>query len=171
MAFAVVNLAVLTRLLDPSAFGALAILTLYSGLITLLCNLGTVQGTMASAYSGGAPRRGRRTGTTTRTGRASRRARRSDNRRRLTTGLVLTARRRRGRSRCSARPSRACAQPACCSARRGYAAAVVWATAAGALGSLWRIISGLPRMERRPRTFIALQLGRGDARPRRRRGR
>src|SRR3954470_8151769 len=53
MAFAVVNLAVLTRLLDRSEFGKLAVLTLYSGLLTVLCNLGTVQGTLQSAYYGG----------------------------------------------------------------------------------------------------------------------
>lgn len=157
LAFAVVNLAVLTRLLDPSAFGALAILTLYSGLITLVCNLGTVQGTMASAYSGGAVGEGMddedgdgvvavETRPTT------------DNRRRMMTGFTITA--------CVGVAITLLSVPAAGAVSNlligtpDYASAVVWATAAGGLGSLWRITSGLPRMERRPRMFVGLQLGR-----------
>ncbi len=157
MGFAVVNLAVLTRLLATSAFGALAILTLYSGLITLFCNLGTVQGTMASAYSGGAVGEGLDDEDGEEVVAVGTRPT-SDNRRRLMTGFTLTA--------CVGAAVTLLSVPAAAAlsdvllGTPHYAAAVVWATAAGGLGSLWRILSGLPRMERRPRMFVGLQLGR-----------
>jgi O-antigen/teichoic acid export membrane protein len=156
MAFAVVHLAVMTRLLDPSLFGALAILTLYSGLITLLCNLGTVQGTMASAFSGGAVGDGGADDDDGLELADTRPA--TDNRRRITTGFALTV--------CSGGILTLLSIPFAGDLSTllvggpEYAAAVVWATAAGGLGSLWRITSALPRMERRPPVFVGLQIGR-----------
>lgn len=155
---AVVNLAVLTRLLDPSEFGELAILTLYSGLITLLCNLGIVQGTMVSAYSGGAVGEGvggGEEGEEDEGGGVDRRPS-SDNRRRLATGLALTLCVATGITLLSATIA-----PTLSSQLIGSsdgAVAVIWATASGGLGSVWRLVSSIPRLERRPRTYIVLQV-------------
>ena len=155
LVLAMAQIAVLTRLLAPATFGRFAVLLFYSGLVTLVCNLGVVQGSLASGSSGGysaddefdaeddrAP--------LARSG--------DDNRRRLMTGLLSV-----GVLAITVTALSAAAAPLIASVLLGDdrdAGAVVWATAAGALGSVWRLVSTLPRFERRPRTYVGLQVGR-----------
>src|SRR5215203_4274407 len=48
--FSLVQLAILTQFLDTSEYGDLAILYFFSGVLTLLMNLGTLQGTFGITY-------------------------------------------------------------------------------------------------------------------------
>ena len=158
--YGLVQVAVLTRILPVAGFGQLAVLIFYSGLITTLCNLFFVTGTMVSlpfATGGGGggdmdedgdgdvvedPKPGRRgiepqkllgTG--------------------MTIALVLTV--------VVTGLSLALAQPLArlVLGESGSGAAIVWATAAGALGSVWRMVTSVPRYERRPGRYVALQAG------------
>src|SRR4051794_29253559 len=50
LVLALVNVAVLTRLLDPGPFGDLAVLLVFASLLTIAFNLGVLQGAMRVAY-------------------------------------------------------------------------------------------------------------------------
>ena len=154
---AMVQVAVLTRLLEPGTFGRFAVLLFYSSLITLVCNLGVVQGSLAAGSAGGysgddelGAEEDDRQVPAAQAG--------IDNRRRLTTGLTLVA-----VSAVVITGLSVLAAPELSELLLGDqrdATAVVWATAAGVLGSMWRLAASLPRFERRPATYVALQVGR-----------
>src|SRR4051794_36768844 len=156
MAFAVVNLALVTRLLERSEFGKLAVLTLYAGLLTVLCNLGTVQGTLQSAYYGGSVGEGADEEDDLGEALPQHATRESDNRRRLTTGLVTTLTVGAAVTGGSSLVASDLSDLVLGSPR--YGTAIVYATAAGVLGSAWRLVSAIPRMERRPRVYVGLQI-------------
>ena len=50
LAFSFVNVAVLTRFIDPASFGKLAVLLIFAALLTVLYNLGSLQGAFHAAY-------------------------------------------------------------------------------------------------------------------------
>lgn len=145
----IAQIALLTRLMPQAEFGTLAILVVYSGLVTLLCNLGVVQGTVISAYGGdeetddvddAEPAEG-------------------DNRGLLGTGLVSVT--------CLGVVLvllSALVAPLITPLildTHGYDLAVTLATASGVLGSIWRLLSSIPRIERRPGMYVALLWARG----------
>src|SRR3954467_10055363 len=47
-----VNVAVLTRLLEPHAFGRVATFLVFAGMLTILYNLGSLQGSFRAAFGG-----------------------------------------------------------------------------------------------------------------------
>ena len=148
---AMVQVAVLTRLLEPGTFGRFAVLLFYSGLITLVCNLGVVQGSLAAGSAGGYS-------DDEFGGDEAKPVPGVDNRRRLTTGLVIVA-----LLATTIVALSAAVAPQLSALLLGderAAAAVVWATAAGVLGSIWRLVAALPRFERRPGIYVGLQVGR-----------
>jgi O-antigen/teichoic acid export membrane protein len=159
--YGLTQIVVLTRVLPVDGYGRLAVLVLYSHLITTICNLGFVTGTMLSLpFSGG----GGGGGGMDEDGdgddeveddRAARRPA-GDPRKLLGTGmsiaLLLTAA-LTGLSAVLAGPlARLLGDP-------HNAEAVVWATAAGGLGTVWRMVTSVPRLERRPGRYVALQGG------------
>ena len=153
LALAIGQIAVLTRLMSPGEFGRFALLVIFSGFVTLLGNLGVVQGTLVSAFRGGdeddldegdEPEEQRPAADRT-------------NRRLLGTGLVVVLLIGSLLTGCAALAAPVIADLLL--GGRGGSGAVVAATAYGALGSVWRLVSAIPRFERRPKTYVALASG------------
>lgn len=143
--FLLVQFAVLTRLLPKAAFGQLAILILAGGFITIVCNLAFVTGSLITVFQGGdedeLSEQPERFGV--------------DSRGVLGTGLLTIV-------LAGAVIVGLCAIFAPWLGRHllgdaGAGAAVVWAAAGGVVSSLWRLLSAIPRFERRPIVFLSIQ--------------
>jgi O-antigen/teichoic acid export membrane protein len=153
MLVSLVNLAVFTRLMPPSAFGNLALLLVLSGALSVIYNLATLQGTLGLVFGKGSedgveddelepePRE---------------QPAASGKREALGTGLLLTL------------------------LISGAGTLIVWALAgdiaqalldsdaettgvrlaalAGAGGAIFRILVAIPRLERRPRVYVTLNV-------------
>jgi O-antigen/teichoic acid export membrane protein len=156
-AFGLLQIALLTRVLPLEEFGRLVVLIFYAGLVTALCNLGFLQGTVMSVLLIGRggdddpdeevgdnePRRPPPPG--------------GDNRRLLGTGLavgLVIAATVTALSVLLAGPLGTLLL-----GDASYGEAVVWATAAGSLASVWRLLATIPRYERRPLLYLAMQAG------------
>lgn len=144
--FTLVQFAVLTRLLPKESFGALALLVLLGTAITTVCNLALVQGSIISIFQGGdedeVSEQPDRFGV--------------DARGVLSTGffaVVLLG--------VVVVGALALFGP---QASRAYLgddsapAAIAWGAAGGVIGSLWRLVSAIPRFERRPVLYLGLNL-------------
>ena len=145
--FGLVNLAVLTRLLDPGPFGELAVLLFFSALLTITYNLGSLQGSFSWAFGTAADEGG-----TPDLGGAPAAA--SDQRRALFTGLIVTAVIALGGTIVIfvlARPLAALLLD-----DESAGDAVRWAAAAAAFGAVWRLVSNVLRLERRPGAYVVL---------------
>ncbi len=143
--FSLVTVAVLTRYLTPAEYGQLAVLFVFSGLLTTLYNVGSLQGTLMWVFgSSGDEVEAAATG-----GAAS-----GTKRRALGSGLGLTTL----IVTVATIPILLFAVPIRDLLLGGAAppAAVRWAAASAAFGSLWRLVINVFRMERRPRTFATL---------------
>ena len=145
--FGLANIAVLTRLLDPGPFGELAVLLFFSALLTITYNLGSLQGVFswafgATAEEGGDAEQIAASGTA------------DDKRRALFTGLALTGVMAAGGTAVFL----ALATPLAdlLVDDRAAAGAIRWAAVSGAFGSLWRLVSNVLRLERRPAAYVAL---------------
>lgn len=155
--YSVAQIAVLTRVLPVDGYGRLAVLVLYSGLVTTFCNVGFVTGTMLSLpfSSGGGGGDGDEDGDEVEDDRLLRRPA-GDPRKLLGTGmsiaLLLTA-------TLTALSALVAGPLASVLGDPENTAGVVWATAAGGLGSVWRMVTSVPRYERRPARYVALQAG------------
>jgi O-antigen/teichoic acid export membrane protein len=142
-AFGIANLAVLTRFLSLQEFGELALLLLLAAALTILYNLPILQGGFSWVFGAGeeevADDEDAGTG---------------EKRRALGTALILTV----------LVGVAGTGMIVACSGLIGeillgsgeHFDEVVLAGAAGALGSVWRLVSNVPRFERRPGAFIAL---------------
>ena len=144
------SVAVLTRLLGIGEYGELAVLLIFSALLTVVFNLPALQGTLmwvfGAAEEGDGDERGSQAPVQLK-------------RQALGTGLVITA--------LIAALGTAAAVAAAPSLSdillgdRDHAAAVRWAAVSGGLGAVWRLISNVLRYEGRPVGFIVLS----NARP------
>ena len=145
--FGLLNIAVLTRLLDPAPFGQLAVLLFFSALLTISYNLGSLQGAFSWAFGATAEEGGG-------VEQAAKGNAADDKRRALFTGLLLTS---------LIAASGSAIVFAFAPAFAGLllddtaaAAAVRWAAISGALGALWRLVSNVLRLERRPGAYVVL---------------
>jgi O-antigen/teichoic acid export membrane protein len=154
LVFGLLQLAVLTRLLDVAAFGELAILLVFSALLTVVYNLGTLQGSLARVF--GASGEGDEGDEVldeqidTATARDKRRA--------LGTAIALT-------TLIAGLGTVALALSAPTAADlllhdRGETGPVIWAAGAGALGSVWRLVVNVLRLERRPGAYAVINSAR-----------
>jgi O-antigen/teichoic acid export membrane protein len=148
-----VTLAVFTRLMPLSEFGALVVLLALSTLVSIVYNLGTLQGTIGLVFGGGDDEGGGALNDDDGWGEE----RADDKRDALGTGLLLTA--------AIALVGTGLLWVAAADIGRlllgsSRAEAVRLAAVAGALTSFWRILLAVPRFERRPRFFVVFNVAR-----------
>jgi O-antigen/teichoic acid export membrane protein len=143
LSISLVSVAILTRYLDPAEFGELAVLLFFAALLTVLYNLGFLQGSLAWVFGSSGEEEAEEVT-------ASQGP--SDRREALGGAIVLTA--------AIAALGTALTLPAAGALTAvlglpGARTAVAFAAVSGALGSLWRLVSNVPRLERRPRLYVA----------------
>ena len=142
---ALVNVAVITRFLDPAEFGELALLLTYSAFLTVLYNLGTLQGIFMWVFGASGEEDMGEDTTESATG---------SKRRALGTGLVTVL----GIAAIGTALVVALA-PRLADLILGdssKADLILIAAASGAAGAVWRLVSNILRMERRPRDWVIL---------------
>jgi O-antigen/teichoic acid export membrane protein len=139
------NVVVLTRFIAPGAFGQLAVLLIFAASLTILYTLGTLQGTFRLVFGvdGEMESDERKEVVTT-----------SAKDRLLGTGVALTA--LIGLAGTAAVAAAAKPLTHLLFLDESQAGLVVLAAAGGALGSIWRILVNVPRLERKPKTYAAL---------------
>jgi O-antigen/teichoic acid export membrane protein len=138
----------LTRLMRPSDYGLLAVLLVFATILTVLYNMGSLQGTFFWVYGTAddeddAAIGEEETGPTA-----------SGKREALGTGLTLTA-----TTALAGTLVILAAAPLfshVVTGSREHAGLVMLAALAGAMGSLWRLVLNVPRVERRPAVFNTL---------------
>ena len=144
--FSLISVAVLTRVLATSQYGALALLMVFAGYLTTLYNTGSLHGTFMLVYGvsdGEGDEVGEETGLT------------STPRRSLATGVLLTLMIVSvGTAVCFVTAPQIAGFLLGDSVPHG-AALVRWAAASAAAGSLWRLTVNVLRMERKPVRFSA----------------
>jgi O-antigen/teichoic acid export membrane protein len=153
-----VTLAVLTRLMPPSEFGTLFVLLALSTLVSILYNLGTLQGTLGLVFGrgdeGGDEGGGDLESLADADGRGEAPA--GEKRDALGTGLLLTA--------AVALVGTGLLWMAAADIARLLDSpreeAVRLAAVAAALTSLWRMLLAVPRFERRPKFFVVFNVAR-----------
>ncbi len=149
--FGMVNVAVLTRLLPIEEFGRLAVYLLLAGMLTVLYNLGSLQGIFISVFGAGGADED--LGIEEDEGEALT----GDREKALTTGLLLTI--------VIAALGTAvvfATAPVFASilGQPGELSAVRLAALCGATGAVWRLVQNVPRLERRPVLYAILSLAR-----------
>ena len=148
------NLGVLTRYLSPSEFGKLGIALVAAALLTVLYNLGSLQGALSWAF--GAADEGELDEADI--DEATRRRTVAEKRRALGTALILTLAILAVGTALIAALSGPLASLFLGDA--GEASLVLLVAASGAAGALWRLVVNVPRLELRPVTFAALNTAR-----------
>jgi O-antigen/teichoic acid export membrane protein len=138
------NVAILTRFLDPSAYGELGILLFFSGLLTVLYNLGSVQGVFSLVFGSA----GEEDMDDSDVGESG------NQKRALGTGLFFSA----IIALLGTALIAAAAAPIAgyLLGDRGDADLVILAAASGGIASVVRLATNVVRMERRPRAFSIL---------------
>lgn len=149
--FGIVSLAVTTRFLEPAEFGQLAILYAVASILTVLSGLGVFQGTLITVYGVGDDDEGGDVGVVDSgmpetTG--------EERRRLLGSGLLVLV----------AMATALCAVVGAVGAGIALVAldsswteAIPWMAASAWSGAIWRLVHQVPRMERRPGRWAALQ--------------
>jgi O-antigen/teichoic acid export membrane protein len=145
-----VQVVVLTRLLDLATFGQLAILLAVSALLTVAYNLGTLQGSMRYVF-GTAGDDGIDEGGAVADEEAPAAPTGQDKRRALGTALALIALITSVGALAVALAAPALAELLL--GDRDASAAVVWMAVSAGLGSVWRVATFTLRMERRPAAY------------------
>jgi O-antigen/teichoic acid export membrane protein len=146
LALMLVQVAIVTRFLGPSAFGRLALLLILAALLTITYNLGSLQGTFSRVYgASGEDDVEIDEADQAQTGRK---------REALGTGLAVTA-------GVALLGSLVLVPLAPETAKLllgspGDGDLVLLAILCGALGAVWRLVHNIPRMERRPRQYVWL---------------
>ena len=160
--YGLAQIAVLTRVLPVTGIGRAAILLFYSSLITHLCNLGFVTGTMLALPFGG--RGGAGAGGGVDDGGDEEeledkpsRIPAGDPRKLLGTGMSIALLLTAGLTALSIPLADPLSNLLLGDTRDS--AAIVWATAVGGLATVWRMVTSVPRFERRPARYVAMQAG------------
>jgi len=149
-----VNLGVLTRYLSPSEFGKLGIALVAAALLTVVYNMGSLQGALSWAFGAideGELDEGE-------IDEATRRRSGAEKRRALGTALILTLAIVGLGTALIAALARPLASLFLGDA--GEASLVLLVAASGASGAIWRLVVNVPRLELRPVTFAALNTAR-----------
>jgi O-antigen/teichoic acid export membrane protein len=150
--FGMVNLAVLTRLLPIEEFGRLAVYLVFAALLTVVYNLGSLQGILISVFGAGA---GDEEDMGVDEGEGEAVAK--DRERGLTTGLLLTI---AIAALGTAAVFAAAPLLAGLLGQPDQLGAVRLAALCGATGAVWRLVHNVPRLERRPVLYSTLGLAR-----------
>ena len=145
LALSLVSVAVTTRYLGPSEFGELGVLLVFAALLTVLYNLGSLQGAFQLVYGSSGEEEADD---------AEADSVAADKRRALGTALVLTLLIAGTGTALVASLAGPLAELLVGSARDDDA--VLLAAGSGALGSVWRLVVNVPRLERRPVRFALL---------------
>ena len=150
-ALSLLNVVVLTRFLAPAEFGRLGVLLVFASMLTVLYNLGSLQGTFRHVFGSSADEEAH-DGERVASGPSSVR------RRALGTGILLTAAIAALGTCLIALLARPFARLLLGDAF--YEPLILLAAASAALGSLWRIVSNVARYARRPFTYVLVNVGR-----------
>jgi O-antigen/teichoic acid export membrane protein len=144
LAISLVSVAILTRYLDPAEFGQLAVLLFFAALLTVLYNLGSLQGSLSWVFGSSGEEEAN----------AAAQAEGPADRRRALGGAIVTT------------AAIAAVGTAVVAVAAGGLTSVLGlpgarqevtiAAVSGGLGALWRLVSNVPRLERRPRLYVAL---------------
>lgn len=145
LALSLVSVAVLTRYLTPGEFGRLGVLLVFAALLTILYNLGSLQGAFHRVYGSS----GEEEATDPEGDGVA-----GDKRRALGTALAFTV--LIAGTGTAVVVALAPAVAEIVTGDRGDEDLVILAAASGALGSVWRLVSNVPRLERRPVLFAVL---------------
>ena len=143
---ALVQVAIVTRFLGPAEFGQLALLLFLAALLTITYSLGLLQGTLVRVYGAS----GEEEADDGDGGEAPA----GEKRRSLGTGMAAIAIAGLVGTLLLLPFSGSLAELLV--GDRGEAELVAIALFAGGLGALWRLVQNVPRMERQPRTYVAL---------------
>jgi O-antigen/teichoic acid export membrane protein len=144
LAFGFVNVAVLTRFLDTGEYGELAVCLVYAALLTVLYNAGSLQGSFSWVFGSTGEEE-------LDAGKAPTGAR--DKRRALGSALTLTALIAGLGTAVSITFADEISELVL---GVSDTTAVLWASASGGLGSVWRLGSNVLRLERRPAAYVWL---------------
>lgn len=150
LALALANLALLTQFLAPGEFARLAILLVFASLLTVVYNLGSLQGTLNLVFGSDGDHEARDEADLDDA---------RDRRVALGTGLLLTA----GAAALGTLAVAAAAIPLADLLGAGGAVesrAVIMAAASGGLASTWRFTTNVLRLERRPLAYFAHSVAR-----------
>ena len=145
-AFSLASIVVLTHFLSPAEFGELALLLVMAAFLTVFYNVGTLQGTFGWVFGSA--------GEEEVDDDDAQQSAAGTKRRALGTGLVTTfAIAAVGTAVIVLLASPIAAAILGDSSEQEL---VIFAAASAAAGSLWRLVSNIPRMERKPRKFVLL---------------
>ena len=142
---ALINVAVITRFLDPDEFGQLALLLVFASFLTIAYNMGVLQGTFTWVYGAAGEEDVEDEGDKAEAG---------DKRRALGTGLVLTLMIAAVGTALVASVAPEIADLLLGDSSDGDL--VMIAAASAAVAAVWRLASNILRLERRPYAYIAL---------------
>jgi O-antigen/teichoic acid export membrane protein len=144
---ALISIAVVTRFLTVAQFGQLALLLTFAAFVTIIYNVGTLQGTFVWVFgSAGEEDIADENVESSQAG---------TKKRALGTGLIITALICLGGTLIVVAASGWFAQKLLGSS--GDADLIIIAAVSGATGAMWRIVTNILRMERKPKRFVALQ--------------
>jgi O-antigen/teichoic acid export membrane protein len=152
LALGLISVVVFTRLLSPHEYGELAVLLFFQAWVTVVLNLGSLQGTLSWAVGASVDDDGDQLGD-------SEQPAATDRRRGLTTGVLMTA-------TAGAFGAIAIAAVAPWAAGillhdRGQGRLVVWAGVGAGLVAVWRLAANLLRYERRPIAYLVAVIAQG----------
>lgn len=153
--FGIASLAVTTRFLEPADFGRLAILFAIASVVTVLAGLGVFQGTLIVVYGAVDDDEGGDADTAADSAEVQQPEETAAERRRiLGSGLLILV----------AMATALCLAVALVGAAVAVAlldsswiGAIAWMAASAWAGAIWRVVHQVPRMERRPARWSALQ--------------
>jgi O-antigen/teichoic acid export membrane protein len=140
-----VNIAALTRFIEPSAFGQLAVLLVFAASLTILYTLGILQGCFRTVFGGDGEEE---------TDLGDRSVVTSDKRGALGTGIALIALIAASGTALIALIAESLTPLLFLNESQSHL--VVLAAAGGGLGAVWRLVVNVPRLERRPGVYAAL---------------
>jgi O-antigen/teichoic acid export membrane protein len=142
---ALVSIIVTTRFLSPAEFGELALLLVFAAFLTITYNVGTLQGTFMWVFGSAGEEEVEDEAQASAAG---------TKRRALGTGLILTAGIAVIGTGVFVAVSPWAAQWML--GDSGEAELIMLAAVSGAAGAIWRLVSNILRMERKPRAYVAL---------------
>jgi O-antigen/teichoic acid export membrane protein len=142
---ALLSIVVVTRFLDPAEFGQLALLLVFAAFLTVFYNVGTLQGTFIWVFGSAGEEDVEDTGEASQAG---------TKRRALGTGLLITVMICVVGTGLVALFASELANLFIGDSSKGDL--IVIAALSGAAGAIWRLISNILRMERKPKQFVVL---------------
>lgn len=152
LALGLISVVVFTRILSPHAYGELAVLLFFQAWVTVVLNLGSLQGTLSWAVGASVDEDGVQLGD-------GEQPTATDRRRGLTTGVLLTA--TAGAIGAIVIAAAAPLAAGILLHDRDEGRLVVWAGVGAGLVAVWRLAANLLRYERRPIAYLVAVVAQG----------